>query len=267
MNDKQTIQGLWVGSTLPTMQRLSISSFLAHGHNYHLYAYADLTEVPEGAELKDASEILPTSAAVLNSTHNTFASPFSDKFRYRLLLEKGGWWADTDVICLRPFDFPSEYVFSAEHRIPHGAVREVATITVMKAARGAKFLEVLYDSCVKLGTVDLEWNESGSTLLGSKIDEFSLHASIQRAVTFCPIPMNLYDTVLDPNLQFIFEPATYGVHLWHELWRRNGLNTDNSFPASSLYEQFKAVFLNKSGTSTSLPFIVEQYCTHSVVEY
>src|SRR6187549_1688111 len=27
-------------------------------------------------------------------------SAFSNHFRYRLLAEKGGWWIDTDVVCL-----------------------------------------------------------------------------------------------------------------------------------------------------------------------
>jgi hypothetical protein len=35
MND--IIQGLWVGPELSVMEQLSVSSFLRHGHQYHLY--------------------------------------------------------------------------------------------------------------------------------------------------------------------------------------------------------------------------------------
>lgn len=36
------IQGLWVGGSLSRLEKLSIQSFLAYGHEYHLYAYTGL---------------------------------------------------------------------------------------------------------------------------------------------------------------------------------------------------------------------------------
>src|SRR5262249_49079281 len=43
-------------------------------------------------------------------------APFSDLFRFKLLYEKGGYWVDMDVTCLRPFDFEPAYVFRS-HRV------------------------------------------------------------------------------------------------------------------------------------------------------
>ena len=57
----QIIQGLWVGPELSVMEQLSVSSFLRHGHQYHLYVYGDVKNIPAGAVVKDGNEILPSS--------------------------------------------------------------------------------------------------------------------------------------------------------------------------------------------------------------
>ena len=44
----RTIQGLWIGTDLSIMERLSITSFLQQGHDYHLYVYDELPNVPAG---------------------------------------------------------------------------------------------------------------------------------------------------------------------------------------------------------------------------
>src|SRR5437016_4032991 len=98
------IQGLWIGSELSVMERMSIISFLRNGHEYHLYTYNDLPNVPDRVVVKDANRILPASAIFKYKERPSYAG-FANYFRYRLLLEHGGWWADLDVVCLRPFDF------------------------------------------------------------------------------------------------------------------------------------------------------------------
>ena len=108
--DNRIIQSLWVGPRLSTMERLSIRSFLANGHEFHLYCYAPIAGIPEGAIVKDAREIVPESDV---EKFRNLAN-FSDSFRYNLLLKKGGWWSDTDSVCLRPLDFNQNYVFSSE---------------------------------------------------------------------------------------------------------------------------------------------------------
>src|SRR5881227_24224 len=110
---QNTIQSLWVGSRLSVLERLSIASFLKNGHSYILYTYEPVEGVPAGAELKDANEILPSSSIFRYREYDT-CSGFSNFFRYKLLLERGGWWADTDMICLKPFNLSAEFVFSSE---------------------------------------------------------------------------------------------------------------------------------------------------------
>ena len=112
-DDNKIIQGLWIGPTLSQMEQLSIASFLANGHDYHLFVYDDVKNIPVGTTLKDANEILPAAAIFQYAGRPSYAG-FANFFRYKLLLERGGWWADTDTVCLRPFDFDERYVFSSE---------------------------------------------------------------------------------------------------------------------------------------------------------
>ncbi len=43
------------------MERLSISSFLANGHEYRLFVYDDVEGTPDGVKIEDANAIIPES--------------------------------------------------------------------------------------------------------------------------------------------------------------------------------------------------------------
>jgi hypothetical protein len=235
------IQGLWVGQHLPTMQQLSISSFLAKGHEYHLYAYSDLDHLPKGAFLKDARQILPESDVFLNAKQATYAA-FSDYFRYKLLLTKGGWWADTDVICLRPFLFEDEYVFSSENSF----CRDRTNSGVIKAPQGAPIMEYAWDVCRKKDKTNLSWDEVGPDLMEESVQRFSLDHYVRPPISFCPLHSEQWRCVLEPwkpSRRFRFQRNTFAIHLWHEMWRRNDVNVDLAYPPDSLYEQLKALYL------------------------
>ncbi|MGH7844929.1 MAG: hypothetical protein ACREQW_07150, partial [Candidatus Binatia bacterium] len=38
--------------------------------------------------------------------------------------------------------------------------------------------------------------------------------------------------------------ASYAAHLYHEMWRRNQVDTNSSFPGTSIYEQLKRRYLD-----------------------
>lgn len=106
-----TIQMFWHGSPLQRMERLSMVSFLRNGHCVDLYVYDEPEGVPAGVRLRDAAEILPRTA-VFRHKRTQSLGPFSDWFRYRLLFERGGIWADADMVCLRPLIYTSPTIFA-----------------------------------------------------------------------------------------------------------------------------------------------------------
>src|ERR1043165_6115986 len=132
------MQALWLGSKLSGMEQLSLASCVAHGHDYHLYAYEDLDNVPAGAVLADASRVLPREWLFRDSRGTV--SGFSNFFRYKLLLEKGGWGGDADVVCLRPFDFEQEYLFLTEPDLRIGSA-------VIHVPQGTELMARCWGAC------------------------------------------------------------------------------------------------------------------------
>ncbi|UXE67962.1 MAG: hypothetical protein KA713_05050 [Chryseotalea sp. WA131a] len=104
---KNKIQSLWIGDSLSPIEILSINSFIKNQYQFDLYCYDPISNVPAGVNLKDANEIIPREEVFI--AHNSYAI-FADYFRSLLLYHNGGTWVDTDVVCLRRFDFDENEV-------------------------------------------------------------------------------------------------------------------------------------------------------------
>lgn len=236
------IQGLWIGSELSIMEQLSISSFLRHGHDYHLYVYDDLKYIPAGTVVMDAAEILPSSSIFQYKDRPSYGG-FANFFRYKLLLERGGWWADTDTICLKPFDFPGEYVFSAE--INHRG-REVVNNGVIKAPAGSALMAYAWEVCQSKNPARLVWGETGPRLMSKAVKKLGLERYKTTYRTFCPIDYEQWRTLLQPGLDVLFDERTSAIHLWNEMWRLAGQDKNAPYPPTCLYEKLKRNYLPAS---------------------
>src|SRR4029079_5596934 len=153
------VQGLWIGPSLSAMEQLSLASFLANGHPYHLYVYEPVANVPPGVVIEDAEPIVPRSRAFQYTKHATWAG-FANSFRYKLLLRRGGWWAYADLICLRPFDFEEDQVFSSELSVG----RQRVNIGAIKVPAGSELMQFMWDQSQKKDPAKLVWGETGPTL-------------------------------------------------------------------------------------------------------
>ena len=100
MNKLSVIQSLWIGKKLTVMERLSISSFLQNGHSFHLYVYDDVSGIPDGVTIMDASKILSPGRIFKYKNHNSYAG-FANLFRYKLLLEKQGEWESLELLNMK----------------------------------------------------------------------------------------------------------------------------------------------------------------------
>jgi mannosyltransferase OCH1-like enzyme len=220
------------------MERMSIASFLATGHEYHLYVYDDVKGIPEGVLVHDANEILPASM-IFQYKHSKSYAGFANFFRYQLLLTKGGWWVDTDVICLKPFSFPDEYVFACEE---HKGV-QIANNGIIKAPVASEVMEYAVGICRSKDPEQLTWGETGPRLLDEAIHRFSLEKYAKPHRFFCPLGFEEWVEVLDANAKPIFDQSTYAVHLWNEMWRRENRDKNGQYHPDCLYEQLKKKYL------------------------
>jgi mannosyltransferase OCH1-like enzyme len=237
--NNQIIQGLWIGPELSVMEQLSIASFLRNGHDYHLYVYDNVKNVPAGTVVMDANEILPSDRIFQYKRSPSYAG-FSNYFRYKLLLERGGWWADTDTICLKPFDFSEEYVFSSEINYKG---REVVNSGVIKAPAGSSVMAYAWRVCEKKKPSRLVWGEAGPRLMAKAVEKCALTKYKRSYRTFCPIDYVEWRKVLEPALEVHLNDETYAIHLWNEMWRAAGQDKNAQYDQTSLYERLKRSYL------------------------
>ena len=214
--DNRVIQGLWIGRAISRRERLSIKSFLAHGHDYHLYAYGRIRGVPPGVTLKDAREILPDNRIFQYQTGLSAGSyaGFANLFRYKLLLERGGWWADLDMVCLKPFDFDTPHVFASQNSDEGRCVNNCC----LKAPPGSAVMKRCFDEASERDVAKLKWGETGPKLLDREVRQLNLEAFIEPPETFCPVDWAHFLTVVNEG-QFIAENRCHAIHLWNEMWR------------------------------------------------
>jgi len=232
------IQGLWVGPRLSSVERLSVCSFLAHGHEYHLYVYDELEGVPAGTTVKDAREILPADRIFRRSNSGSYEA-FSDFFRYKLLFEKGDFWADLDTIALRPFDFPEKIVISSERS--NAGCRSVNN-GMLKFPAGSPVMETAWRICAAKRVETLGQCELGPELMEWLVNRFDLHGYVQEPEVFCPIHWHRYFDLTAPEC-FLPEGA-YSVHFWNDALTQQEIDKDAQFPPTSLYERLKARYLH-----------------------
>ncbi len=235
----KVIQGLWIGPELSVMEQLSIASFLLNGHEYDLYVYDEVQNIPAGTVVKDANEILPSSRIFQYQRQRSYAG-FANFFRYKLLLERGGWWADMDTICLRPFDFPEQHVFATE--ICRGL--EVMTSGIIKAPVGSEAMAYAWEVCRHKNPQQLVWGETGPALVAETVRKYSLEQYAKSYDVFCPLRYEDWRAVLEPEAETALTTNSYAIHLWNDAWRDAGQDKNDHYPGNCLYEQLKRRYLN-----------------------
>jgi hypothetical protein len=231
-------QSLWLGSRLSMMETLSIESFLKFGYAYHLYCYEAVENVPPGVTVCDAREIVPADQIFYYQHGFGKGSPagFSDLFRYKLLLEKGQWWVDTDVVCVRPFDLYDTHVIGYERQ----ADRERANNAVLRMPVGSEVARYCYDTCLGIDRQKTRWGETGPELLQRAVTRFGLAGFIQPPDTFYPIDYWRVEKFFE---EYQLPSETRAVHLWNAVWRSRGIDPDGLFPPNCLYERLRRQFI------------------------
>jgi mannosyltransferase OCH1-like enzyme len=216
------------------MEQLTIRSFQAHQHPFHLYAYELIEGVPEGTVVLDANQILPQSSIFQYKDHATYAG-FANFFRYKVLLERGGWWVDMDTVCLAPFNFRTEYVFSSE--VDQGKIQ--VNCAAIKAPAGSALFQHVWDYCKRRDPNEIQWGETGPHLMDRAVRELGLSEFVQPPKVFSPIDHPDWESILKRSANHEFGSETRAVHLWNEMWRRAGRDKNATYVKKSLYEKLK----------------------------
>ena len=160
-----------------------------NGHKFHLYTYGEVKGIPKGTIVKDGNEILPESEIfyyTADPVHKGSVSSFSNWVRYKLLFDKGGWWVDTDNICLKPFNFSSEYVFSSEWE-NEDRVNNRINAAPIKVPKGSDVMKYCWERTQEIGKDNLKWGQIGPKLVRESVEKHNLTDYVRNGDTFCPV--------------------------------------------------------------------------------
>ena len=273
-NMDPNIQSLWIGGELSNLEILSMKSFLHNNHNYYLYTYNNIPNVPEGVIVKDGNDILPESE--IFRYKNGSVSAFSNVFRYKMIFDKGGYWVDTDLICLKYFDFTDEYILSCEPI--NGYQQSKLNPCIMKAPRLSIPMFEGFKICLnnKQNVLDgkIEWDLGPSSLL-NVVKNLNLIDYVKPWKVFNLFePSDWYAGILSSkkvkdftqkhnfNVKHLYyndinslPKENYAVHFYNEIWRNSeGLNKNYKFEEGCLYEQLKEKYNVKTLSNNLIKF-------------
>lgn len=230
------VQSLWVGE-LSRLERLCVQSFIDHGHEFHLYVYDNVKDIPANVVVKDANKILLKERIYINKDQQSIAQ-FSDWFRYELLAKRGGFWVDMDLLCLRPLDFESDIVFGGYFS------------GLLKFPKSNQCMRYLADYCANTSKPENTMPMYFYNQFEIAIKKFGLQKYAQPITIFRPLRNklfhNLYGIQMSHTQSENIADTAYVLHFVNSDVRRllgdyshkNKYSKNASFPSNSLYEHF-----------------------------
>ena len=248
----ETINCFWTGGDLNEIAIVSMRSFICTGHEFHLWHYNEVTNVPTGVIQKDASEIVPLSIykkwfpdGFAIDYRKTKIPTFACYFRYKLINKIGGWWCDADTIALKLFDFPQDYVFCRQYfDDPKNEAAEGIRIIngTFKCPKGCNLLTSILEEIEDDATNSLDpgWGEWGPKYFTKKIIQLDLLKHTTAQNVFAPFPPGASSL----NAQFYNTNVTipdwaYSLHLF------NRSSMDVKANKGSLYDIYRRKYLRK----------------------
>jgi Family of unknown function (DUF6065) len=230
---RETVHTFWSGEPLNAYQLLCLRSFVDRGHHILLFSYDPSLALPAWIERRDAADILPPERVLRRRSapgEEGFATHVN-LFRYALLHRFGGWWADLDVISLKP-SLPQEQLFFAA-----SGERDFVSLGFVKIPRGHPLLT---EAVERAAALDISlWPQSGSPLFTQLLARHGLMRHCRSQEEACPIPWFELEVLFDPSR---FEEArrrcanAYVVELHDEFWRGAGIPHRLGPPGGSLLD-------------------------------
>ena len=270
--DNKIVNGLWIspdGKPLSNLERLCIYSFCANGHDFHLWTYGDLPNIPRDTspgkvEVRDANEILP--ARKMFFVKKSLAG-FCDWFRWELMARFGGWYVDMDMVCLRPLAFEELIVFGSESDYKVNSA-------FMKFPQGIEFPHLMANACANPGRIvpwdnaarrwnkrarrlwfwksaheKQSWGESGGpkgfTLAAKHHGLFAIAKPVYMTDF---LSWNVADNLTDGDLHEagILSPvlqSAYTLHFGNTWWKDSRADKNGTFHPNSPFEILKQRYL------------------------
>jgi len=202
-----------------------MQSFLEHGHTLRVFTYHTV-QLPKGAINEDAGQILSYEQFFIFMDS---PSAFSNIFRYKLLYEQGGWWVDTDIVCLRSwFPFCEYFWVEEDPGIINGSVLKFPVADL----RCERLLQLSMERRKNL----TKWGQLGPYLLSEVLatEKPSNHSGSTHDV----YPIHYLETHFFwlPEFAAVVEIRSSNslfLHLWNKMFDAMGIDLNCTPPKGS----------------------------------
>ena len=191
---------------MPDLCRECIYSWREHGHTPVLWSHDNVKL--SGIESRDAAKIF-------TPIPNELPAIVADGFRYKLLADYGGVWADCDILCLKKLPDFSGTSFASELAVDGS---NAPTNCFIYAEPDCPVMQALWEAYQRVPR-PMTWGDTGPTLVNEIMK--SHEANIYEFKFMCPVAWWEYKN-LGINDFSLDLSHSFGLHFWHELWKRNG---------------------------------------------
>jgi hypothetical protein len=240
----EVVRTLWIGRRMPGAQAACLRSFVRHGHGVEVFCYGPVMGMPREVVVRDAGEYLARERAeaygpAAGKSEGSLALP-SNVFRYALLKSEGGWWVDADVFCVR--SFPEAEVVVAGERSRGGGER--AASCVMRLPKGHALAGWCLERARGTGRAAARFGETGPELVAAGLAALGIEGALSPAWTYCPVDWWAYRGMDEAGVGAgvaALGASCRAVHLWNEMWRRDGYEIPWPGNEGSLLGQLSAV--------------------------
>lgn len=245
MQTRRAVASLWIGERLHYINQLCLKSHILQGHPTTLYCTHDVTNAPEGVEIRPAAEIMDIDMALVAATSASF---LSNVFRYKMIQKTGAIWIDCDAFCHEPFDDDQDFIFAG-----HGMLGNL-NCGVVAIPQACDLMDQLLGYYENLPDYPPWWNKNQRRKMDRLQSQNLSHAARiykaertafgpQAFTYFCkqtgdfaramtpdvlyPVPFQLNDVFYDPYgcVEGHFTENTISVHLYTNgtkpWWRKN----------------------------------------------
>ena len=166
-----------------------------------------------------------------------------------MLYKKGGYWVDTDMICIRKLPFKeNDILFTSEPSSNYK--KKIPTSSLIKAPKNNKIIlegiKLLYELKKEILNGKITWGVGPHTIK-KIIENNKLEGKILDWKQTCSCYWGDYKSLFYPNnfsnnviknINDIPE-SMYCIHLWNEMLRQGEIDKNGSYDKNSLYEQLK----------------------------
>lgn len=247
----------WAYGNLSNLEKLCINSFIKQGYAVNLWTYGDISNVPAGANIKDARKVLPESRVFL--WRDKSYACFADLFRYAVLTSFGGLYADTDIIALIPpntFPVQSFLVTERTDTRCRALIRSFVNYLIGRkrprinnnlifnaAPKPGDIIDLAYAFSDRFPIDKMSWGDIGPNLLTTIANEYPEIAfeikepDFANSIDWWDCPQKL----LKPKVSLSKRAAF--LHCYSGTWGSAGIDKDSSFPKDSLMASFADRYL------------------------